>query len=112
MLRSAKASTDNADLSLLKDEAEIALVKMMATYPRFVESAAEAHEPHRIAFYLNDLAASFHSLWNKGRDHPDLKFIIEDDEAVTAARLKMVEAAALVIQSGLAMLGVEAAEEM
>lgn len=112
VLRSAKASTDNADLSLLKDEAEIALVKMMATYPRFVESAAEAHEPHRIAFYLNDLAASFHSLWNKGRDHPDLKFIIEDDEAVTAARLKMVEAAALVIQSGLAMLGVEAAEEM
>ena len=112
VLRSAKTSTDNADLSLLKDDAEIALVKMMATYPRFVESAAEAHEPHRMAFYLNDLAASFHSLWNKGRDHPDLKFIIEDDEAVTAARLKMVEAAALVIQSGLAMLGVEAAEEM
>ena len=112
VLRSAKTSTDNADLSLLKDEAEIALVKMMATYPRFVESAAEAHEPHRMAFYLNDLAASFHSLWNKGRDHPDLKFIIEDDEAVTAARLKMVKAAALVIQSGLAMLGVEAAEEM
>ena len=85
---------------------------MMATYPRFVESAAEAHEPHRIAFYLNDLAASFHSLWNKGRDNPDLKFIIEGNDDVTAARLKMVQAAALVIQSGLDMLGVKAAEEM
>ncbi len=115
VLRSAQISTDaraNADLSLLKDDAEIALIKMMASYPRFVESAAEAHEPHRIAFYLNDLAASFHALWNKGRDHPDLKFIIEGDDALTAARLQMVDAAALVIRSGLAMLGVEAAEQM
>ena len=112
VLRSANISFENADLNLLQDEGEIALVKMMATYPRFVESAAEAHEPHRIAFYLNDLAASFHSLWNKGRDNPDLKFIIEENDDVTAARLKMVQAAALVIQSGLDMLGVKAAEEM
>ena len=117
VLRSAKADHNltpdsSADLSLLKDDAEIALIKMMASYPRFVESAAEAHEPHRIAFYLNDLAASFHALWNKGRDNPDLKFIIDGDDAVTSARLCMVDAAALVIRSGLAMLGVDAAEEM
>ena len=112
VLRSADIAFEDADLTLLQDEGEIALIKMMATYPRFVESAAEAHEPHRIAFYLNDLAASFHSLWNKGRDNPNLKFIIEGNNDVTAARLKMVQAAALVIQSGLDMLGVKAAEEM
>jgi arginyl-tRNA synthetase len=105
-------SEENADLSLLSDEAELALIKIMASYPRVVEAAADAHEPHRIAFYLNDLAAAFHSLWNKGRDHPELKFIIEGREAVTLARLKMVEATALVIRSGLAMLGVSAAEDM
>jgi arginyl-tRNA synthetase len=103
---------DDAELGLLRDEAEIALCKILATYPRFVESAAEAYEPHRIAFYLQDLAASFHALWNKGRDNPGLKFIIENDNKLTAARLRMVEATALVIRSGLAMLGVEAAEEM
>ncbi len=115
VLRAAAITPDaraNADLNLLKDDAELALIKMMASYPRMVESAAEAHEPHRIAFYLNDLAASFHALWNKGRDHPDLKFIIEVDDAITAARLQMVDAAALVIRSGLAMLGVDAANEM
>ena len=117
VLRSAKADHGflddaHADLSLIGDAAEIALIKMMASYPRVIESAAAAHEPHRIAFYLNDLAASFHALWNKGRDNPDLKFIIEGDDAVTAARLRMVDAAALVIRSGLAMLGVDAAEEM
>ena len=113
VLRQApKMSEENADLSLLSDEAELALIKIMASYPRVVEAAADAHEPHRIAFYLNDLAAAFHSLWNKGRDHPELKFIIEGHEAVTLARLKMVEATALVIRSGLAMLGVSAAEDM
>ena len=113
VLRQApKMSEENADLSLLRDEAELALIKIMASYPRVVEAAADAHEPHRIAFYLNDLAAAFHSLWNKGRDHPELKFIIEGHEAVTLARLKMVEATALVIRSGLAMLGVSAAEDM
>ncbi|NBQ82994.1 MAG: arginine--tRNA ligase [Alphaproteobacteria bacterium] len=113
VLRQApKMSEENADLSLLSDEAELALIKIMASYPRVVEAAADAHEPHRIAFYLNDLAAAFHSLWNKGRDHPELKFIIEGQEAVTLARLKMVEATALVIRSGLAMLGVSAAEDM
>ena len=113
VLRQAPIQADaHADLSLLKDDAEIALIKLMASYPRFIEAAADAHEPHRVAFYLNDLAAAFHSLWNKGRDNPELKFIIEGDDAVTAARLRMVEACALVIQSGLAMLGVTAAEDM
>jgi len=113
VLRQApKIKDENVDLSLLSDEAELALIKMMASYPRVVEAAADAHEPHRIAFYLNDLAAAFHSLWNKGRDHPELKFIIEGQETVTLARLKMVEATALVIRSGLAMLGVSALEDM
>ena len=113
VLKQAPIKADaSADLSLLSDEAELTLIRMMASYPRFIEAAAEAHEPHRIAFYLNDLAASFHALWNKGRDHPELKFIIDDNEALTAARLRMVEATGLVIRSGLAMLGVEAAKEM
>ena len=113
VLRQApKINDDNLDLSLLKDDAELLLIKLMASYPRMVEAAADAHEPHRIAFYLNDLAAAFHSLWNKGRDFSELKFIIDGDEAVTLARLKMVEATALVICSGLAMLGVSAAEDM
>ena len=113
VLKQAPIKADSsADLSLLNDHAELALIRMMASYPRFIEAAADAHEPHRIAFYLNDLAASFHALWNKGRDHPELKFIIEGQDDVTAARLRMVEATGLVIRSGLAMLGVKAAEEM
>ena len=113
VLKQASIKADSsADLSLLNDDAELALIRMMASYPRFIEAAADAHEPHRIAFYLNDLAASFHALWNKGRDHPELKFIIEGQDDVTAARLRMVEATGLVIRSGLAMLGVKAAEEM
>ena len=113
VMRSANLeATQDADLSLLADEAELNLIKVMASFPRMVESAAEAHEPHRIAFYLNDLAAAFHALWNKGRDKPELKFIIEDNEDVTAARLRMVDAATTVLRAGLAILGVDAAEEM
>lgn len=113
VMRSANlGANDHADLSLLDDEAELNLIKVMASFPRMVEAAAEAHEPHRIAFYLNDLAAAFHALWNKGRDKPELKFIIEDNEDVTAARLRMVDAATVVLRAGLAILGVDAAEEM
>lgn len=112
VLKSAGQVQTDADLSLLEDEAEMNLIRMMASWPRQVEAAADAHEPHRIAFYLQDLAASFHALWNKGRDDPSLKFIRDDSPAHTAARLKLVEAAALVIRSGLAMLGVEAREDM
>ena len=112
VLKSSGQIETDADLGLLEDEAEMNLIRMMASWPRQVEAAAEAHEPHRIAFYLQDLAAAFHALWNKGRDDPALKFIRDDSPAHTAARLRMVEAAALVIRSGLAMLGVDAKEEM
>ena len=100
------------DFSLLADGAELELIRMMASWPKLVEGAAAAREPHRVAFFLNDLAGCFHGLWNKGRDRPELRFIVEGEPALTGARLAMVGAAALVIRSGLAMLGVEAAEEM
>jgi arginyl-tRNA synthetase len=101
-----------ADLSLLSDEAELGLVKKLAQWPRLVESAAEFHEPHRVAFYLYDLASAFHSLWNKGKDAPHLRFIIEDNTRLTLARLSLVHGLVAVLASGLAILGVRAAEEM
>ena len=101
-----------ADLGCLSDEAELALVKLMAAFPRQVEQAAQAHEPHRIAFYLYDLASAFHGLWNKGRDDPSLRFILTEDRNVTLARLALIRAAAYVIAAGLGILGVEPAEEM
>jgi arginyl-tRNA synthetase len=113
VLRQAGGRIDeHVDLSALVDETEMALIKLLASWPRMVESAAIAHEPHRIAFHLNDLASAFHTLWNKGRDEPGLRFVIDDNPQVTKARLRLVDATALVIRSGLAMLGVEAAEEM
>ena len=107
-----EASLAKADLSLLKDEAELALVKQMGAFPRAIEQAAQAHEPHRIAFELNDLAASFHGLWNKGKDEPGLRFILADERDVTIARLALIRAAAFVLAAGLGVLGVEPAEEM
>lgn len=101
-----------ADLSLLTDEAELALVKLMAAFPRQVEQAAQAHEPHRIAFYLYDLASAFHALWNKGKDEPSLRFIVAEDRNATLARLALIRAVAYVIAAGLGILGVEPAEEM
>ena len=101
-----------ADVSLLTDPAEVAVIKAMTGWPRMVETAAEAHEPHRIAFYLYDLAAEFHTLWNKGNDDLSLRFIIESDTERTHARLAMVLALATVIRSGLEVLGVDAVEEM
>ncbi|MDE1174468.1 MAG: arginine--tRNA ligase [Parvibaculaceae bacterium] len=101
-----------AGLSGLRDEAELALIKWLAAFPRQVELGAEAHEPHRIAFYLYDLASMFHSLWNKGKDDPALRFIIADDRPLTLARLALISAVGHVIASGLAILGVEPAQEM
>jgi arginyl-tRNA synthetase len=101
-----------AGLSALRDEAELGLVKLMAAFPRQIEQAAQAHEPHRIAFYLYDLASAFHALWNKGKDDPSLRFIVADDRNVTLARLALIRAAAHVIAAGLEILGVEPAEEM
>ena len=88
------------------------LMKQLASWPALITSAAKAHEPHRIAFYLMELAANFHSLWNGGRDDPTLKFIQADDEAVTKARLYLVNCVSLVIRSGLGLLSITAAEEM
>ena len=100
-----------ADMTKL-DAEELGLVKLMAQYPRTIEAAALAHEPHRIAFYLNDLASAFHSLWNRGNDDPTRRFVIEDRPEVTRARLELARGVAQIIRSGLALMGVEAAEEM
>lgn len=102
----------DADLSVLDDVSELALMRQMSAFPRMIESASEAHEPHRIAFYLYDLASEFHSLWNKGNDNPNLRFVIEDDKAATLARLALIRSVGLVIASGLAILGVKPVEEM
>jgi arginyl-tRNA synthetase len=101
----------SADLSLL-DDAELALVKMLAQYPRTIEAAALAHEPHRIAFYLYDLAAEFHALYNRGNDDPAKRFVIEDRPDLTRARLELGRGVQQVIRSGLSLMGVDAAEEM
>ena len=102
----------SADLHRLTDSGEIGLIKLMAGWPRIVESAAEAHEPHRIAFYLYDLAAAFHALWNRGKEDAALRFLLAEDSGLTAARLAMIRAMALTIASGLGVFGVEPAEEM
>ena len=102
----------DADLARLTDGAELALIKLLASWPRQIEAAAEAHEPHRLAFFLYDLAAAFHGLWNKGKEDPSLRFIVAGDVASTRARLALVRAAGLVIASGLGIFGIEPVEEM
>jgi len=112
--RAAAAGADFAaepDLSLL-DEEELALVKLAAQFPRTVEGAALAHEPHRIAFYLGDLAASLHALWNRGNDDPSRRFLVEDNPELTRARLELAGAIGQIIRNGLGIMGVAAAEEM
>ncbi|RZN31520.1 arginine--tRNA ligase [Bradyrhizobium sp. Leo121] len=101
-----------AALERLSDPAELSLLKQLALYPRMIEAAAVAHEPHRIAFYLYDLASEFHALWNKGGDLPYLRFIMNNDAEITRARLAMVQGVVSVLASGLAVLGVHAPTEM
>ncbi|PWC34347.1 arginine--tRNA ligase [Azospirillum sp. TSO35-2] len=101
-----------ANLARLDSEEEMTLAKRMATWPRVVEAAAEAHEPHRIAFFLYDLASDFHALWNRGRDDTSLRFLIDGDAELTTARLALIAAVATVIASGLAVMGVEPVEEL
>jgi arginyl-tRNA synthetase len=100
-----------ADLSLLDDE-ELALVKRAAQYPRVLEGAALSHEPHRIAFFLYDLAAEFHALWNRGNDDPARRFLLENNPQLSRARLELALGIAQIIRSGLALMGVTATEEM
>jgi arginyl-tRNA synthetase len=100
-----------ADLSMLDGE-ELALVKLAAQYPRAIEGAAMAHEPHRIAFYLYDLAAAFHALWNRGNDDPDRRFLIENNPQISRARLELAIGIGQIVRNGLGLMGVEAAEEM
>jgi arginyl-tRNA synthetase len=102
----------NADLSVLVDPAELSLIRRLAEFPRLVEAAAEAHEPHRICFYLYDLASEFHSLWNKGKESPHLRFIVVIDLRVTMARLALLRVIRYVLANGLHILGVRPAEEM
>ncbi|MSP42703.1 MAG: arginine--tRNA ligase [Alphaproteobacteria bacterium] len=104
--------TETADLLLLRDETELSLIRLMAAWPRMVETAAQMHEPHRIAFYAHDLASAFHGLWNKGNDDPQLRFIVSGQKDVTLARLALIRAIKGVIASALAILGVAAQEEM
>ena len=101
-----------ADLGRLADEGELQVIRLLAQYPRVVEGAAESHEPHRIAFYLYDLASAFHTLWNKGKDLPQLRFVNQSDKPSTEARLALVHAVRCVLASGLAILGVTAPDEM
>jgi len=101
-----------ADFSALTDSGELELLAKMAVWPKIVEAAAETHEPHRIAFYLHDLASSLHGHWNRGKELPQLRFINADDTKLTVARLAMVRAVSSVIASGLSVLGVDAPEEM
>jgi arginyl-tRNA synthetase len=103
---------ERADLARLDDTAELALMRQIALYPRILAGAAAAHEPHRIAFYLFDLASEFHALWTLGNASPHLRFIIQNDRQLTEARLVLVQGVATVLASGLALLGVEAPNEM
>jgi arginyl-tRNA synthetase len=102
----------DASVERLTDPAELDLLKRLALFPRLIEAAASAHEPHRIAFYLYDLASEFHALWTRGRDLPYLRFIIDNDAEITKARLAMVQGVVSVLASGLAILGVHAPNEM
>jgi arginyl-tRNA synthetase len=103
---------ENVDLMRLGDSAELTVMRQIALYPRILAGAAAAHEPHRIAFYLFDLASEFHALWTLGNASPHLRFIIQNDRQLTEARLVLVQGVASVLASGLALLGVEAPNEM
>ncbi len=107
----AGITADGAQIALL-DAEDLALVKRAAQFPRLVETAAAAREPHRVAFYLYDLAAEFHAAWNVGNDRPDRRFLISDNPALTAARLFLADALSQIIRNGLAIMGVEAVEEL
>ena len=102
----------NANVALLTDDGEATLIRKMAEYPRILDAAAKSHEPHRLAFYLFELASLLHSQWNRGRDIPDLRFINQENAELSAARLALVYAVSNIIASGLGIIGADAPEEM
>jgi len=106
------AALGRADLGLLDDAGEQGLIKLIAQYPRVIEQAAHAHEPHRLAFYLHELASALHSHWNRGKDHPHLRFVNEEKRDLSGARLALVISLTSILASGLAVLGVSAPDEM
>lgn len=111
-LDTSRQALEKADLSVLTDEAEKDLIRKLAEFPVKVDGAGAAHEPHRIAFYLYDVASAFHGLWTRGNDSPHLRFIQSNDGVATSARLALVAATKQVITSGLKVLGVEAPDAM
>jgi arginyl-tRNA synthetase len=100
------------ELQRLSHPAEIAMLRKLAEWPRLVEIAARGNEPHRVAFYLYELASELHGLWNRGNDEPALRFVQEGDLATTAAKIALARATGVVIRAGLAILGVNPVEEM
>jgi arginyl-tRNA synthetase len=111
-LNLSATALQKADLSILTDAGEIDLIKRLAAFPRLIDGAAAAHEPHRLAFYLYDLASALHSQWTRGNDSPHLRFIQSNDGVATSARVALIAATKTVIKSGLEVLGVEAPEAM
>jgi arginyl-tRNA synthetase len=119
MARAGEAglATDDSKLALaglsgLSHDAELVLIRKMAEFPRLVETAAQHHEPHRVAFYLYDLASEFHSWWNRGQDDPSLRVIRDDDPDLSLARLALARAVQVVISAGLGILGVTPINKM
>ena len=113
LLPNIESSTiDLSVLQNLQDESELEIIKKIVAFPRIIEMAVANYEPHRIAFYLQELAATFHSLWNKGVDNPDLKFIISDKLEFTKARIYLLMAIKIIISSGLEIFNIKALEEM
>ena len=111
-LTAQSTAVTGADVSKLVDEGELSLMQRMALFPRLIEQSASAHEPHRIAFYLYELASQFHAQWNRGTDLPHLRFIRDDDKATTAARLALTASTRQILATGLGILGVHAPDEM
>jgi arginyl-tRNA synthetase len=111
-LKHDSLNVENIKLSLLDSEEELAIVKRISQFPRLIEAAALAHEPHRLAFYLYELAGDFHSLWNRGKESPQLRFINAADRDLTEARIALVSATAGILASGLRILGVQPIREM
>ena len=105
-------SLQTTNLSSVQHESELIVVKKLSEWPRLVELAARTNEPHRIAFYLYELASDLHTLWNKGNENPSLRFVQEDDKVTTAAKIALVRAVCVVISAGLGILGVKPVEEM